>query len=118
MSRLSARGDVLFPLGEDIGETNNLIDEHPEKAEPLRKKKAAFEAEFRISRRSVGVGETDGGTPAVAEIQEAAEADDWKIATVVAEVVWSCPFTHVKSETPGDNRFVQKTYGATDPVFE
>lgn len=75
MSRLSARGDVLFPLGEDIGETNNLIDEHPEKAEPLRKKKAAFEAEFRIARRSVGVGETDGGTPAVAEIQETAKAE-------------------------------------------
>lgn len=39
--------------------------------------------------------------PAVAEIQEAAEADDWKFATVVAEVVKSYPFTHVRSSKPG-----------------
>ncbi|MEM7014101.1 MAG: DUF1585 domain-containing protein [Verrucomicrobiota bacterium] len=37
--------------------------------------------------------------PTVESIQRAAEADDWKFATIVAEVVKSYPFTHARTRS-------------------
>lgn len=52
----------LFNLREDIGEQNNVIDEHPEMAARLKKQMDTFYAEFRDNLRSPGVAEQ--ATPA------------------------------------------------------
>jgi hypothetical protein len=40
-----------------LGETKNLITQHPDIGESLRKQLAAFRAEFKQTSRSAGVAE-------------------------------------------------------------
>ena len=49
--------EMLFNLRDDLGETKNVITEHPDIAERLRKQLAAFGAEFKKTSRSAGVAE-------------------------------------------------------------
>jgi len=50
------QGDIemLFDLRKDIGETTNLIDQHPEVATRLKSDLKAFETEFRKTLRPAG----------------------------------------------------------------
>jgi len=49
--------EILFNLRDDLGETKNVITEHPDIAERLRKQLAAFGAEFKKTSRSAGIAE-------------------------------------------------------------
>lgn len=47
--------ETLYNLSDDIGEQTNLIDEHPEIAQRLKRKLASFETELRKNLRPAGV---------------------------------------------------------------
>ena len=47
--------ETLYNLSDDIGEQTNLLDEHPEIAQRLKRQLATFETELRINLRPAGV---------------------------------------------------------------
>ena len=51
--------ETLHNLSDDIGERTNLIDEHPEIAQRLKRQLATFEADLRKNLRPAGVANTE-----------------------------------------------------------
>ncbi|MEZ6137534.1 MAG: hypothetical protein R3C53_21815 [Pirellulaceae bacterium] len=54
--------ETLYNLSDDVGERTNLIDEHPEIAQRLKRQLATFETDLRKNLRPAGVADTGTNT--------------------------------------------------------